>query len=101
MKRKKNEKKWNRKFRNCGPIAKGVILSVIRIPKGEERKEQKQYWLKFSKINNKYQITDLGKYKRKSTIKHIIFKLQKIKDKEKTLKRSQKWKKHLHLEEQE
>lgn len=79
---------------------KGNIMCVISILKGAEREKGTEEIFEvlkaenFQKIKDRHQSTDPGssehnkqdKYPPKSICKHIIFKLQKIKDKKKILK---------------
>ena len=87
-------------------------MCIMGIPKGEEKEAKRSIWNSdrlFSKFNVRHQAINAGssentkwcKYKdRQTTRQHIIFKQQKIKDRENNLERSQRRKNSLSVEEQ-
>lgn len=85
-------------FKNC-KIIKRYKIWELEIPKGEERGKEEIFKVimaeKFSQMDDRHQTTNLGSSEntvqancKKSALRYIILKLQKIKDKEETLSKA-------------
>lgn len=98
QKEKKNKKYQNRMFKSCKTIKRFKIWE-LGIPKGEERGKEEIFKVimaeKFSQMDDGHQTTNLGSSEntvqancKKSALRYIILKLQKIKDKEEILSKA-------------
>lgn len=90
QKEKKNKKYQNRMFKSCKTI-KRFKIQELGIPKGEERGKEEIFKVimaeKFSQMDDRHQTTNLGSSEntvqancKKSALRYIILKLQKLKE---------------------